>query len=519
MMLDAFGSQPSDEDWDRATIEATVRTIADFAAGTLVPANADGDRTGCLLEDGAVRVPAALEAAYATYLDAGLHLLALPEKFGGLEAPALVQAAATELIAGACHAFQMLVGLVPGAAKIIAYGLPEARAAQLIAPLAEGAALATMALTEPDAGSDLSHIRLSARQDGEVWRLSGNKIFISGGGQSLTGDIVHLVLARTGTRSDGRAELSLFAVPGTERVTVARLEEKLGLHASPTCELNFAGATGELIGKPGGGLSAMFPMMNHARIDVALQGVGHAAAVTQLANDYAATRIQGRGPDGKRVPISGHGDVKRMLAEMDAATLSIRAMCLFSLLKENEPILDLLTPIIKAHSTDRSLEVIDIGIQVLGGYGYLPEYGIEQHWRDARITRIYEGTNGIMAMTLATRLLSDEELVDGFLERLAASAAGAIKPFATALSAGVAAWADAADQVRAAPDRGLPASPFLSLTGELWSLCALSEFARRAGSAVGDRLAGLDVFAAHRAEAEFARLGMRIRALSSADAF
>lgn len=518
LMLDAFGPETPQGEWDHAMIEATVHAAAEFARDTLVPINPVGDAEGCRLENGKVRVPEAFEAAYPAYLETGLHLLGLPAAFGGLEAPAPVQAGVSEIMSGANHAFQMLVGLVPGAAHILAHGFDEARAAELFEPIVEGTCLATMCLTEPDAGSELPNLRCAAEEEDGVWKITGNKIFISGGGQSLSEDILHLVLARSGTREDGRAELSLFAVPQSPAVKVTRLEEKSGLHASPTCAMSFEGAEGELVGKPGGGLAAMFPMMNHARIDVALQGVGHAAAVTGIAKEYAETRVQGRGAEGRRVPIDQHGDVRRMLAEMDTATLSIRAMCQWSLHADNAAILDFLTPVIKAHATDTGLAVIDMGIQVLGGYGYLPEYGIEQHWRDARITRIYEGTNGIMAMTLATRLLGNEKLVDGFVARVSASAEAAEGPFAPALQAGLTAWKAAAELVANAADKGLPASAFLSLTGELWALCSLNEFARRAGSAASERLSGLDGFASARAETEFARLLSRVRTLSGPDA-
>ncbi len=225
--------------------------------------------------------------------------------------------------------------------------------------------------------------------------------------------ILHLVLARTGDAASGTRGLSLFAClsdlpDGTRNeVSVTRIEEKLGLHASPTCQLAFDGAKAQLVGEEGGGLRAMFAMMNHARLDVALQGVAHAARAADLARAYAAERRQGRGPDGATVTIDRHADVARMIDECDARALGARALAHITLvaqeLRDQPDFVEFMTPLVKYLGIDAGIRAADLAIQVMGGYGYLREYRAEQNWRDARICSIYEGTNGIHARALATR--------------------------------------------------------------------------------------------------------------------
>jgi hypothetical protein len=215
-------------------------------------------------------------------------------------------------------------------------------------------------------------------------------------------------------------------------------------------------------------------MMNGARIDVAMQAVGHAGAAYELAREYAQTRRQGHGADGKPVAIAVHGDVHRMLKSIEADVLGLRAVCLLALSEANALLLDFLTPVCKAYVTDAGCTAVDTALQVLGGYGYLPEYGIERHWRDVRITRIYEGTNGIMAMTLSTRLLDAENgaFADRFAARAKSYAEAAPEPARDAIETTLAIWQQARADLTAAPNRGLAAAAFLTLTGHLWQSCA-----------------------------------------------
>ncbi len=396
-------------DWDANIAREVVGHFARFAESEIAPLNEPGDRQGCcLIGDGRVRMPDGFAAAWKALVAQGWHAVGLPEEWEGQGLPGPIVGAVSEIFAGANHSLQMVTALVPGAARtILAFGT-EAQKARWLPRLASGEWLATMAITESGAGSDLSGLRTRATAQGDEWRIEGEKVFISGGDQNLTPRILHLVLARIGGLST--KGLSLFLVPSHDEagsrapVTVTRIEEKMGLHASPTCQLAFGGAVGELLGVEGGGLGAMFTMMNHARLDVALQGVAHAARATAIARAYAAERQQGGGP------ILAHADVARMLDEADAGALGGRLFVQITQVElaanGDTPLVDFLTPVCKVLCTEAGIAAADRAIQVLGGYGYLREYLVEQIWRDARITAIYEGTNGIHARTLATRGLT-----------------------------------------------------------------------------------------------------------------
>ena len=327
--------------------------------------------------------------------------------------------------------------------------------------MASGAWLSTMALTEPGAGSDLSRIRCRAVERDGKWVITGEKIFISGGDQDMSDGVFHLVLARTS--DEGVKGLSLFActselADGTRnKVSVARIEEKMGLHASPTCQLVFDEAEAELIGKQGQGLLAMFTMMNHARGDVALQGVAHSARAFDVAQSYASERQQGRKGDGSPTSLLDHADVARMVDRTDALALGGRAITHLAFVTmekgDNPDLVEWLTPIAKVYCTDAGIEATNLGIQVLGGYGYLSEYRLEQTYRDARITAIYEGANGIHERMLATRLLGA-----GPGEAFAAFLAGEDTGGLGAL------WARARQALLAGDDPSPHAHDFMALT-------------------------------------------------------
>ena len=268
-------------DWDAEMAREIGTHFAAFAEGEIAPLDEPGDRQGCRLENGRVWMPDGFAQVYRSYAEQGWPGLTAPEDHGGQGMGALMLAITSEIFSGANHSLQMVTGLVPGAVRVLTSFGTEGQQARHIPGLASGETLATMCLTEPGAGSDLARIRCRAVQAGDGWQISGEKIFISGGDQDMSARILHLVLARTS--DNGVKGLSLFLCPCTRAdgtrnaVTVTRIEEKMGLHASPTCQLAFDGAEAELIGAEGQGLAAMFTVMNHARADVALQGVAHSA--------------------------------------------------------------------------------------------------------------------------------------------------------------------------------------------------------------------------------------------------
>lgn len=457
------------EGWDDDLVEHIVAEFAQLAEGVIAPADEEADREGCRLEGGRVHMPARLAAAYRMFSEQGWPGLTLPEEAGGQGMPVPVLGAVTEIFAGASHALQMVAGLVPGAARtLLHYGDPEQQQ-RWLPRLASGEWLATMALTEPAAGSDLSGIRARAEHGPEGWRVTGEKIFISGGDQDLTPRILHLVLARTGGTPGSTRGLSLFLVPSHDEagerlpITVTRIEEKMGLHGSPTCQMLYDGAPAELLGKEGEGLKAMFTMMNHARLDVALQGVAHATRAAGIATEYALTRRQGRifGEEGP-ARLADHPDVLRMLDEAETLAVGGRALCHIALveleLQETPELVDFLTPICKWTCTEGGITAANLAIQVLGGYGYLREYRVEQVFRDARITAIYEGTNGIHALTLATRLLRNEggRAADAFAHFLRDSDA----------EDALALWQGARERLLATPDPAPAADAFMRLTAD-----------------------------------------------------
>lgn len=391
--------------WDDALTADILRHFGTLAQDVLAPINGPGDAQGARMTAGRVRMPDGFAAAYAQLAADGWQGIAAPESHGGMAQPPLVCAAVSEIFSGANHALQMVCALVHGATETLLQHASADQQARFIPPLVAGDTLVTMCLTEADAGSDLSRIACRATADGAGWHITGDKIFISGGDQDLSRDILHLVLARTDP--GGVAGLSLFLCPAAPQVRVIRLEEKLGLHASPTCQMRFDGAAAELLGQRGGGLQAMFTLMTHARIDVALQGVAHAARAYDIARHYAGDRVQGRKADGSPARLSDHADVARMLDRQQALAFGARAMCHLTLRQiaghADPDLIQFLTPLCKIFGSEAGITAADLGIQIMGGYGYLTEYGMAQVWRDARITAIYEGANGIHARALATR--------------------------------------------------------------------------------------------------------------------
>jgi len=416
---------------------SVLEEAAKFAQQALEPLNRAGDRDGARLIEGSVITTPGWREAYATWRAGGWAGLAAPAEYGGSNLPHLLNAACMDVWNGANVSF-MLAPVLSSAAidALAAHGSASLRETYLTR-LVSGEWSATMNLTEPQAGSDLSEIRAMAIPDGEGgWRLSGQKIFITYGEHDLTDNIVHLVLARTPHAPAGTRGLSLFLAPkfliGADGSLGERndlrcvgLEHKMGIHGAPTCTMIYgesgAGAQAWLVGEENNGLACMFTMMNNARLAVGLQGVGLCETATQRSIAFARERLQGRRPGGAGPsPIIAHPDVLRMLMTMKASTAAARAICYLtaaeidnSLNADDEAArraaarrASLLTPIAKAFSTDLANEVASLAVQVHGGMGYIEETGVAQLMRDARITAIYEGTNGVQAIDLVQRKAS-----------------------------------------------------------------------------------------------------------------
>ncbi|KIL98522.1 Butyryl-CoA dehydrogenase [Paramagnetospirillum magnetotacticum MS-1] len=468
--------------WDDETAETVLTHAAAMVDEVIAPLDPLGDTEGTKLVDGRVVMPQPFVEAYRQFAGDGWQGLAVPEEDGGQGLPHILASALSEMLSGACITYQMVLSLAHGAMRTLAASGSEAQRAAWIPRLAAGEVLATMCLTEAQAGSDLGLVRTMAspQADGS-WSISGGKIFISGGDQNLTGGkIMHLVLARTPDAPAGVKGLSLFLCPshlddGTRNaIQVVRLEEKMGMHASPTCQVAFDGAKAEIIGAPGEGLARMFTMMNAERLDVAVQGVGLAEVALQRSLAYANERKQGRaGKDAGPDFIAKHGDVRRMLLTQMALAMGCRAMVMRTLvdleLGEKPALMELMTPVCKAFATEAAMEAADHAIQVHGGYGFLREYRVEQILRDGRITRIYEGTNGIQAATVAGRVirLDNGRALAEFKAEVEDAMRLASPAFAGALDKALSAWMDAGTVMQSRKDIGLTATSYLRLTGLL----------------------------------------------------
>ncbi|HMR75291.1 MAG TPA: acyl-CoA dehydrogenase [Polyangiaceae bacterium] len=441
-LRDVLGKEPYAE-WGPDEVKMTLDGVYRFATEVLGPLNAVGDSEGCRLENGQVKTPTGFKDAWKKLYESGFKSLAISPEFGGQGAPRSVVALTGELTTGANTAFDMYPGLTMGAAELIeAFGTEEQRA-RYCPKMYDGTWAGTMCLTEPQAGSDVGSAASKAVKNADgTYTISGTKLFISGGDQDLTNNIIHMVLARTEGAPKGTKGLSLFIVPrnkvkpdGTagenNDVKCIGIEHKMGINGSSTALLQF-GDDGNCIGELCGteeqrGIRQMFKMMNYARIGVGLQGLGIASAAYFAALDYARDRKQGtstknwKDPDAPRVPIIEHPNVRRMLLDMKGKVEGIRALIVKASWhldqaavlagKDDDKALyhqgqtELLTPLVKSYSSDTSFRVAELAIQVHGGVGYTRDYPVEQHCRDAKIFSIYEGTNGIQALDLVARKL------------------------------------------------------------------------------------------------------------------
>ncbi|GAB4141061.1 MAG: acyl-CoA dehydrogenase [Sphingomonadales bacterium] len=417
-------------------LDAILDEAAKFAQGVFAPLNAIGDREGAVLVDGRVRLPDGFRDAYRQYVEAGWNCVSAPERFGGQDLPFMVQIALHEAMTSANMAFSLCPTLTQGAIEaLLAHGSPEQQALYL-PKLVSGEWSGTMNLTEPQAGSDVGALKTRAEPLGDGrYKITGTKIYITWGEHDCAENIIHLVLARLPGAPEGTKGISLFLVPkylveadgslgARNDLRCVSLEEKLGIHASPTCVMSYGddgNCIGYLIGEENRGMACMFTMMNNARINVGLQGLGVAVRAYQAALAYAGERVQSAkfGQRGAPVSIIEHADVRRMLMTMKAEIEAARAIVYLTAAAVDrahhgtdaaargagQALADLLTPIAKAYPTDIGVEVSSLAIQVFGGMGYIEETGVAQHYRDARIAPIYEGTNGIQAIDLVGRKL------------------------------------------------------------------------------------------------------------------
>ncbi len=444
---------------DAETADAILEEAGKITANSIAPLNRSGDEEGCRWDDGAVSTPAGYREAYQLYAEGGWVGVGGDPAFGGMGMPKVISAQVEEMMNSASLAFGLYPMLTSGACLSIYAHASEELKQKYLPNMYAGAWSGSMCLTEPHAGTDLGIIRTKAEPQADgSYKVSGTKIFITGGEHDLTDNIIHLVLAKLPDAPAGSRGISLFLVPKVlvnddgslgERnsLSCGSIEHKMGIQASATCVMNFDGATGWMVGEPNKGLAAMFTMMNYERLGVGIQGLATGERSYQSAIEYARDRIQSRAPTGPVAqdkaadPIIVHPDVRRMLLTMKALNEGGRAFSSYVALQLDiakfsddeaarqraEAQVALLTPVAKAFLTDMGLETTVHGQQVFGGHGFIREWGQEQLVRDCRITQIYEGTNGIQALDLVGRKIvgSGGTMYQAFVDEIRAFVASA----------------------------------------------------------------------------------------------
>ncbi len=530
--IDGIAKMPGFEDAGFDTAQAVLEECAKFNEGVVAPLNVDGDRNPSTWKDGEVTTAAGFKEAYRQYTEGGWQALQHPAQFGGQGLPKTIGAACSEILNSANLSFALCPLLTDGAIEALLTAGSDELKATYLEPLVSGKWTGTMNLTEPQAGSDLALVRTRAEpQPDGTYRIFGTKIFITYGEHDMAENIVHLVLARVSGAPEGVKGISLFVVPkflvgpggsvgARNDVHCVSIEHKLGIKASPTAVLQFGdqgGAVGYLVGQENHGLEYMFIMMNAARYAVGVQGVAIAERAYQLAVQYAKERVQSRPVDGSMnasAPIIHHPDVKRMLMTMRAYTEGCRAMASVAaaaydaahhhsdreVRKQNQAFYEFMVPLVKGYSTEMSLEVTSLGVQVHGGMGYIEETGAAQYYRDARILPIYEGTTAIQANDLVGRKTARDggrtakaiaaEIAKTEAElarRDSAAARGVLKRLAAARKAFLDVVDFVAGNTQASPNAVFAGSvPYLMLAGNLvagWqmarSLLAAEDLAAR----------------------------------------
>ncbi|MEZ5478537.1 MAG: acyl-CoA dehydrogenase C-terminal domain-containing protein [Thiolinea sp.] len=451
-----FDQLCADADRDDINLElagAVLEEAGKMGSEILAPLNRDGDLNGARITETGVQETPGFKEAYQQFAEGGWLSLSVAEAFGGQNLPNVLSTAVNEIWQSANMAFALCPMLSQGAMESLAHHASETLQQTYLPMMASGEWTGTMNLTEPDAGSDLAAIKTRAVPEGDHYLISGQKIFITWGDHQMTNNIVHLVLARLPDAPPGVKGISLFLAPkfllddagqpGTRNaVNCLSIEHKLGIHGSPTCVMEFSDAVAYMIGEPNKGLACMFTMMNHARQAVGLQGLSITERAYQQARVYARERLQGTQRDGSRIPIIRHPDVRRMLMLMRAGAEAMRALALTAAAAvdrarntsgpqqaRHQARAELYTPIVKGWLTEMAQELTSLNIQIWGGMGFVEESGAAQHYRDARILTIYEGTTGIQALDFIGRktlfdqgqaldeLLADMETVAGQLEQ------------------------------------------------------------------------------------------------------
>jgi alkylation response protein AidB-like acyl-CoA dehydrogenase len=502
---------------DADLVDTIVEEAGRFAAQVVAPLNRTADIEGCTRHaDGSVATPPGFREAYRAYAESGWGTLALPEAYGGQGLPHVLATVVEEYLNSACHAFNMYPGLTHGAVAALLAGGSDELKDRYVAKLVSGEWLGTMALTEAQAGTDLGLVRTRAEAAGDgAYRITGEKIFCSGGEHDLTGNIIHLVLARLPDAPEGTRGISLFVVPkilpdgARNAVTCGSIEHKMGIHGSATCVMNFDGAAGWLVGEPNAGLAVMFVMMNAARLSCGNQGLAQAELAYQNAVAYVSERRQGRAPGSQQAdPLIVHPDIRRMLMDARAFTEGFRALVAWTALHIDlshkapsgeeraaaEALVGFLTPVLKAFGTDKGFETAVAMQQCFGGHGYVAEWGMEQIVRDARVTMIYEGANGVQALDLVGRkLLRDKgevcerflALVEGTCEEADAELRWMSAPLREAVheARDAACWL-VAQRAGDSADLGAGAYPFLQLVGTVavgWMWLRMAQVAQAKG--------------------------------------
>jgi 3-(methylthio)propanoyl-CoA dehydrogenase len=438
--IDKLSALPGHESIDEDVIDAVLSEAGKIASEVFAPLNDIGDKIGIKFSNDQITMPPGFKDAYRAFIDGGWNGLQVDEEFGGQGLPSLIGMSVFEMLQAANVSLALCPMLNCGAIELLSTHGDEATKKMFLSKMVSGEWSGSMDLTESQAGSDVGAVKTKAVKEGDHYRITGQKIFISFGDHDMAKNVIHLVLARLPDAPVGTRGLSLFLVPKVlvnsdgslgenNEVRVVSIEHKMGLHSSPTCIMAYGdqkGSIGYLIGKENGGIAAMFTMMNHARLNVGVQGLGVMERAYQHARDYAKFRVQGRpinNPKASPVTIIHHADVRRMLMDMKALTEAARAIAYHCALavdtaqrsKDEQQKaqalarVGLFIPIVKAWITDRASDVASTGVQVFGGVGYIEEAGAAQHMRDARVLMIYEGTNGIQAQDLTFRKLINDQ--------------------------------------------------------------------------------------------------------------